>query len=145
VAWLSGFDGSSDLWTFWIFQAVFVSTAATIVSGAVAERTKFMGYLCYTILIAAVIYPVLGHWAWAGLASGLVDGFGGGQGWLEKRGFVDFAGSTVVYGVGGLCSGRSGRDWSPTGGRFASDGTPILIPRHNIPLVALGTLILIFG
>lgn len=145
MAWLSGFDGSSDLWTFWIFQAVFVSTAATIVSGAVAERTKFMGYLCYTILIAAVIYPVLGHWAWAGLASGLVDGFGGGQGWLEKRGFVDFAGSTVVYGVGGACALAGVVVIGARRGRFASDGTPILIPRHNIPLVALGTLILIFG
>lgn len=145
VTWLSSFDHTSPLWTFWIFQAVFVSTAATIISGAVAERTKFIGYLGYSVLVAAVIYPVLGHWAWAGLASGIEEGFGGGQGWLEARGFVDFAGSTVVHGVGGACALAGVLVVGARRGRFTSDGTPVLIAGHNIPLVALGTLILIFG
>lgn len=97
---LSGYiyaeDGSLDSWTFafLIFQTVFAATAATIVSGAVAERTKFHAYLIYTVCITAFIYPVFGSWAWGSLFAG--------DGWLENfgTGFVDFAGSTVVHSVG---------------------------------------------
>ncbi|MDA7887856.1 ammonium transporter [Akkermansiaceae bacterium] len=145
VTWLSSFDGSSGIWTFWIFQAVFVATAATITSGAMAERIKFSGYILYTIVISAVIYPVLGHWAWGSFGGGLADGFGGDPGWLEKMGFQDFAGSTVVHGLGGACALAGVLVVGPRKGRFSKDGTPLLISGHNIPLVALGTFILTFG
>src|SRR3989344_1492560 len=89
---LSAGKGGSDLWQygFFMFQLVFAATAATIVSGAVAERIKFSGYLIYTVIITAFIYPVIGHWIWGG-------------GWLSKLSspFIDFAGSTVVHSVGG--------------------------------------------
>jgi len=96
---LSDFSPDGDPWVlaFWMFQVVFAATAATIVSGAMAERTKFSGYLIYSVVISALIYPIFGAWAWGGL-------FNGG-GWLEKLGFIDFAGSTVVHSVGGWCAG----------------------------------------
>ncbi|WP_411826689.1 ammonium transporter [Luteolibacter sp. AS25] len=145
VAWLSSFSEDSRIWTFWLFQAVFVATAATIASGAMAERTKFVGYLIYSVMISALIYPILGHWAWGSFAGGLEEGFGGDAGWLEKLGFVDFAGSTVVHGVGGACALAGIMVLGARKGRFTSDGTPRLIAGHNIPLAALGTLILTFG
>jgi Amt family ammonium transporter len=145
IAWLSDFGGESRIWTFWLFQAVFVATAATIVSGAMAERTKFVGYIAYSILISGLIYPVLGHWAWGSFAGGLEEGFGGGQGWLEAMGFVDFAGSSVVHGVGGACALAGIIVLGARTGRFTKDGTPRLISGHNVPLAALGTLILTFG
>ncbi len=145
IQWLSNFQGGSDIWVFFIFQAVFVATAATIVSGAMAERTKFVGYVLYTILITAIIYPVLGHWAWGAGAGGLEENFGGTEGWLESKLFTDFAGSTVVHGVGGACALAGVLVVGPRRGRFAKDGTPLLITGHNIPLVALGTFLLIFG
>jgi Amt family ammonium transporter len=86
----SGNPGTPDgLWEFayWLFQVVFAATAATIVSGAMAERTKFTAYLIYSLAISAAIYPISGHWIWGG-------------GWISKLGFVDFAGSTVVHSVG---------------------------------------------
>lgn len=145
VIWLSSFDPSSPIWTFWIFQAVFVATAATITSGAMAERTKFSGYVLYTIIISAIVYPILGHWAWGSFAGDLGEDFGGTPGWLESIGFEDFAGSTVVHGVGGACALAGILIVGPRTGRFAKDGTPLLLAGHNIPLVALGTFILIFG
>lgn len=145
IAWLSDFSGESRLWTFWLFQAVFAATSATIVSGAMAERTKFVGYLAYTVLISGLIYPILGHWAWGSFAGGLEEGFGGGQGWLEAKGFVDFAGSSVVHGIGGACALAGIIVLGARTGRFTKDGTPRLIAGHNIPLAALGTLILAFG
>lgn len=92
---LSDFSPGSDPWVlaFWMFQVVFAATAATIVSGAMAERTRFSGYLIYSVILSALIYPVFGSWAWGSL-------FHGG-GWLENLGFIDFAGSTVVHSVGG--------------------------------------------
>lgn len=145
IAWLSDFGGESRIWIFWLFQAVFAATAATIVSGAMAERTKFVGYIAYTIIISGLIYPVLGHWAWGSFAGGLEEGFGGGEGWLEAMGFVDFAGSTVVHGVGGACALAGIIVLGARTGRFTKDGTPRLISGHNVPLAALGTLILTFG
>lgn len=86
---------SETLIIFFLFQMMFCGTAATLVSGAVAERTRYVGYVIITIVITLFIYPIVGHWAWAGILSG------NAAGWLEKLGFIDFAGSTIVHSVGG--------------------------------------------
>ncbi|MBD3181689.1 ammonium transporter [Candidatus Poribacteria bacterium] len=137
---LSAGDPSTGdgLWqiAFWLFQAVFAATAATIVSGAMAERTKFSGYLAYSAVITILIYPVVGHWIWGG-------------GWLSKLGMIDFAGSTVVHSVGGwaglmgaiVLGPRVGKYIDNNGGKKISKA----IPGHNIPLAALGVFILWFG
>ncbi|MBK1790505.1 ammonium transporter [Persicirhabdus sediminis] len=145
ITWLSTFNGDSQLWVFWIFQAVFVATAATITSGAMAERTTFIGYCAYTVLISGIIYPILGHWSWGSFAGDYAPGFGGTSGWLESLGFSDFAGSTVVHSIGGACALAGVLVIGPRKGRFAKNGDPLLISGHNIPLVALGTFILCFG
>jgi Amt family ammonium transporter len=130
---------ASDLnWTFWIFQCVFAGTAATIVSGAMAGRTKFTGYLCYSGVICAVIYPISGHWAWGSL-------FGVGEGWLEKMSFIDFAGSTVVHSCGGWLALAGAIVLGPRLGKYTPDGKSMPILGHNIPLAALGVFILWFG
>jgi ammonium transporter, Amt family len=116
----------------YFFQLVFCGVAATIVAGAVAERTKFVAYIFYTIVISAVIYPVVGHWIWGG-------------GWLGNLGFLDFAGSTVVHSTGGWLSLAGVIVLGPRLGKYKSDGTPKAIPGHNIPLAALGAFILWFG
>lgn len=141
--WLSDLPADSSLWAFWFFQVVFAGTACTIVSGSMAERTKFIGYLVYAAILGALIYPICGHWAWGSFAGGF--GWGGEKGWLEEMGFIDFAGSTVVHGVGGACALAGIMVVGPRQGRFAKDGTPILLAGHNIPLAALGTFILWFG
>lgn len=130
-------QGADWNWTFLIFQTVFAGTAATIVSGAMAERTKFAGYLAYSLFICAIIYPVFGSWAWGGLLDG--------GGWLEKLGFQDFAGSTVVHSVGGWLALAGAMVLGPRIGKYAPDGTPKAIPGHNIALAALGVFILWFG
>ncbi len=130
-------QGSSWNWTFLIFQTVFAGTAATIVSGAMAERTKFSGYIVYSLFICSLIYPVFGSWAWGGLFNG--------SGWLEKIGFVDFAGSTVVHSIGGWLALAGAIVLGPRIGKFAPDGTPRALPGHNITLAALGVFILWFG
>lgn len=136
---LSGYDGmSSDwIWTFLIFQTVFAATSATIVSGAMAERTKFSAYIIYSIVISALIYPIFGSWAWGGLLDG--------GGWLEKLGFVDFAGSTVVHSIGGWLALAGAVTLGPRIGKYGPDGSPRAIPGHNIALAALGVFILWFG
>ena len=116
----------------YFFQLVFCATAATIVSGAMAERTKFVSYLIYSIVISAVIYPVSGHWIWGG-------------GWLAEIGMWDFAGSTVVHSVGGWLALTGAIVLGPRIGKYAPDGTPKPIPGHSIPLAALGVFILWFG
>ncbi|MDD3185785.1 MAG: ammonium transporter [Anaerostipes sp.] len=116
---------------FMIFHTVFCATAATIVSGAMAERTKFSSYLCYSALISLVVYPITGHWIWGG-------------GWLANLGFHDFAGSTAVHSVGGWLALVGAATVGPRIGKFKADGTPKAIPGHNIALGALGVFILWF-
>lgn len=135
----SDFAKEKDPWlyAFWMFQVVFAATSATIVSGAMAERTKFASYLLYSAAISAFIYPVFGSWAWGGLFHG--------KGWLEKLGFIDFAGSTVVHSIGGWAALAGAIVLGPRIGKFGSDGKPKAIPGHNIPLATLGVFILWFG
>ena len=123
--------------TFLLFQMMFAATAATIASGAMAERTRYGAYLAGAVIICGVIYPVFGSWAWGGAY--------GGQGWLAKLGFIDFAGSTVVHSVGAWCALAGILVLGPRLGRFAPDGSPRLIPGHNLSLVTLGAFILWVG
>lgn len=130
----AGTDGFN--WAFLIFQTVFCATAATIVSGAMAERTKFGSYLIYTVAITTFVYPIFGSWAWGSL-------FDGG-GWLEKLGFHDFAGSTVVHSIGGWAALAGAIVLGPRIGKYKGNRiNPI--PGHNIPLAALGVFILWLG
>ncbi|WP_198543975.1 ammonium transporter [Petroclostridium xylanilyticum] len=117
---------------FIIFQTVFAATAATIVSGAMAERTKFLAYVIYSAVISLIIYPVVGHWTWGG-------------GWLSKMGFIDFAGSTVVHSVGGWAALVGAAIIGPRIGKYGENGKVYAIPGHNITLGALGVFILWFG
>jgi Amt family ammonium transporter len=126
-------------WTFLIFQTVFAATAATIVSGAMAERTKFVSYLIYSVVISLVIYPIYGSWAWGNLL--LTDN----NSWLAKIGFHDFAGSTVVHSIGGWLALAGAVMLGPRLGKYGKDGKPRAILGHNMPLAALGVFILWFG
>jgi Amt family ammonium transporter len=132
-----GFDGF--YFTFWFFQSVFAATAATIVSGGVAERTKFSTYILMSIIVTGFIYPISGHWAWGSLNGDA------SAGWLEGLGFMDFAGSTVVHSVGGWVALAGAMVVGPRLGKYGPDGKPNAIPGHNIPLGGLGVLILWFG
>ncbi|WP_456385441.1 ammonium transporter [Desulfolithobacter sp.] len=137
---LSGWTGpDGDPWVlaFWMFQCVFAATAATIVSGAVAERTKFTGYLVYSFVVCAFIYPIFGSWAWGSLLNG--------NGWLEGKGFIDFAGSTVVHSIGGWCALAGAIVLGPRKGKYGPKGEIRAIPGHNIPLAAIGVFILWLG
>ena len=134
---------NGDFWVFWIFQMMFVGTASTIASGAMSERTKFVGYIFYSVILAGAIYPLLGHWAWG--SQGAAFGLGGDKGWLEARGFLDFAGGTVVHGVGGACALAGVLVVGPRVGRFSPDGSPRLMVGHNLPLASLGLFLLWFG
>ena len=126
-------------WAFILFQTVFAATAATIVSGAMAERTKFTSYLIYTVVITAFVYPVFGCWAWNSLVPST------GAGWLSDMGFLDFAGSTVVHSIGGWAALAGAIVLGPRIGKYAKDGKINPIPGHNIPMGALGVFILWFG
>ncbi len=136
---LSDFVPGKDPWVlaFWMFQVVFAATSATIVSGAMAERTKFKSYLVYSFVVSAFIYPVFGSWAWGGL-------FHGG-GWLEKLGFIDFAGSTVVHSIGGWLALAGAIVLGPRIGKYDKEGRVKPIPGHNLPLATLGVFILWIG
>ncbi len=136
---LSDFGPGKDPWVlaFWMFQAVFAATAATIVSGAMAERTKFASYLVYSVLLTAFVYPIFGSWAWGSLYNG--------SGWLENLGFIDFAGSTVVHSVGGWVALAGAIVLGPRLGKYTKDGKLRPIPGHNLPLAALGVFILWLG
>jgi Amt family ammonium transporter len=137
---MAGTEPGADWnWTFLIFQTVFAATAATIVSGAMAERTKFISYLLYSVVISLVIYPIFGSWAWGNLL--LTDN----QSWLAVMGFHDFAGSTVVHSVGGWLALAGAIMLGPRLGKYGADGKPRAIMGHNLPLAALGVFILWFG
>ncbi len=114
------------------FQTVFAATAATIVSGAMAERTEFKAYLIFSIVITVLIYPISGHWTWGG-------------GWLSQLGFHDFAGSSIVHSVGGWVGLAGAAMIGPRLGKYKADGTPNAIPGHNLAYGALGVFILWFG
>ena len=129
-------------YTFWIFQVVFAATAATIVSGAMAERTKFVGYLAYSAVITMLIYPIFGHWAWGNL---LIGENGDSGAWLANMGFIDFAGSTVVHSVGGWAALAGAIVIGPRIGKFGKDGKVHPIPGHSLTLAALGVIILFVG
>jgi len=120
------------LYAFWLFQAAFAGAAATIVAGGVAERMKFSAYLLYAIVISALVYPIVGHWVWGG-------------GWLAELGFYDFAGSTVVHGVGGTAALVGSMMLGPRIGKFDKNGRPKVISGHSMPLAALGVFILWLG
>lgn len=119
------------LWVFAIFQTVFCATSATIVSGAMAERTKFSAYCVYSAAISLFIYPISGHWIWGG-------------GWLSQLGFHDFAGSTAVHMVGGICAMIGAKILGPRIGKYDKDGMPRAILGHNLTFAALGVFILWF-
>lgn len=114
------------------FQTVFCATAATIVSGAMAERTEFKAYLIFSIVISVLIYPVSGHWTWGG-------------GWLSQLGFHDFAGSSIVHSVGAWVGLAGASIIGPRIGKYNKDGKPNAIPGHNLTYGALGVFILWFG
>lgn len=130
---LSGYFNLSPA-TFFFFQAAFAATAATIVSGAMAERTKFKSYFVYSLVITALIYPVVLSWTWGG-------------GWLAQREFPfsDFAGSTIVHATGGWAALMGAIVLGPRIGKYGADGKPRAIPGHSIPFVVLGALILFIG
>jgi Amt family ammonium transporter len=123
--------GNIPIWAFWLFQAAFCGAAATIVAGAMAERMKFHAYLLYTIVISALVYPIIGHWVWSE------------AGWLYKLGFMDFAGSTVVHATGGWAAFIGAVLLGPRLGKY--NGQTKAIAGHSIPLAALGVFILWFG
>lgn len=138
---LSGFFLSGDAYDvttmeLWFFQMVFAATAATIVSGSLAERTRVPAYLAYSFLVSAIIYPIYGHWVWGG-------------GWLSTlpfgAGARDFAGSGVVHALGGMVALAGAALVGPRIGKFDAKGKARVIPGHNMTMVVLGTFILFFG
>lgn len=139
-AFIGGSDffvkGDNSLMRDWFFQVVFAATAATIVSGAMAERTKFVSYLIYSIFISGIIYPISGHWIWQG------------DGWLTALGFHDFAGSTVVHSVGAWAALAGSIVLGPRIGKYVKKNGKVTVKAivgHNLPLAALGVFILWFG
>lgn len=127
----NGVDSINN-YAFLFFQTVFCATSATIVSGAMAERTKFISYCIYSAVISAVIYPIAGHWIWGG-------------GWLAQLGFHDFAGSTAVHSIGGWCALVGATILGPRIGKYSKDGKSNAIPGHSLTLGALGVFILWMG
>lgn len=119
-------------WVDFLYQVMFAGAAATIVSGAVAERLKFNVYLIYTVVVTGLVYPISGHWHWGG-------------GWIAELGFVDFAGSTIVHAVGGFSALAAAWLLGPRIGKFNKDGSSNVIPGHSITLSALGVFILWTG
>ncbi len=131
-----GADGQT--YVDWVFQMVFAGTAATIVAGAVAERTKTQAYLAYSFIIGAIIYPLYGHWVWGGGWLGSLDAIG-------LPGAADYAGSGVVHAVGGFIALAGAVVVGARTGKFNADGSANHIPGHNVPYVIIGTFILFFG
>ena len=137
---LFGFADQPD-WAlaFFVFQAAFCGTAATIISGAVAERMKFIGYLITAFMASALLYPVFGHWAWGNLLRE------GNEVFLGSQGFIDFAGSTVVHGTGAWVALAAIIVLGPRKGRFGPDGRPVQFTGHNPALATFGVVILFLG
>ncbi len=132
VAYGDFFLGNPERSLEWFFQVVFAATAATIISGAMAERTKFSAYLLYTPFITGFIYPIVTHWVWGG-------------GWLDQIGYIDFAGSGVVHLTGGVAALAGVMVLGPRIGKYDANGKPLPIPGHSLMLGALGVFILWFG
>lgn len=125
-------DAGYTYWTDFIFQAMFAATAATIVSGAVAERIKLNSFLIFSVILVAFIYPITGMWKWGG-------------GWLDANGFYDFAGSTLVHAMGGAAALAAVIVLGARKGKYAKDGKIKPIPGHSMPLAAMGVFLLWFG
>jgi len=136
-AWMFDARGDASVGVFLLFQLMFCGTAATIVSGAVAERVAFSSYIVITIIISGLIYPIFGHWAWNSAQ------LGGGSGWLAELGFIDFAGSTVVHSVGGWVSLAAVLVIGPRMGRFKKGVA--MIRGHDLTMSTLGVMLLWFG
>ncbi len=130
-------DGGYTYWTDFLFQAMFAATAATIVSGAVAERVKLGSFMIFVIIYVGLVYPIVGSWQWGG---GFLSTLGGDEG-----GFYDFAGSTLVHSVGGWAALVFIYLLGSRIGKFGDEGKPKAIPGHNIPLAAIGVFILWLG
>lgn len=135
---LSGNNQSHET-AFFLFQAAFCGTAVTIISGAVAERMHFTGYIVIVILVSGITYPFFGHWVWNGAEHGVSNG------WLGQLGFIDFAGSSVVHSVGGWVSLAALLIVGPRAGRFPKHGVAHEISGHSIPLAILGVILLWIG
>ncbi|PWL38221.1 ammonium transporter [Flagellimonas aquimarina] len=131
-------DGGYTWWTDFLFQGMFAATAATIVSGAVAERIKLGGFMIFTLIYVGLVYPIVGSWQWGG-------GFLSSLSYGEAEGFYDFAGSTLVHSVGGWGALIAIYLLGSRIGKFGEDGKPKAIPGHNLPLAAAGVLILWLG
>lgn len=125
--------------TFFLFQVAFAGTAITIISGSLVERTTFLAYVVFSAIVGLLIYPVYGHWVWAGLLQP------GNEGWLASLGFRDFAGGTVVHTTGAWAALVGVSMVGPRIGRFRSNGSIRIFESFSIPMTALGTLILWFG
>ncbi len=123
---------SVPFWGKFFFQLVFCGTAATIVSGAVAERVKYVTFIIFSFILTLVIYPIVGHWVWGG-------------GWLADMGFMDFAGDSVVHSLGGWAALAGAWLLGPRIGKYAKDGTPQAIPGHNMSLAVIGLFVLWLG
>lgn len=132
VANLTGQYADYTYWSDFIFQAMFAATAATIVSGAVAERVKLPSFMIFAVLLVMISYPITGSWKW-------------GYGWLEALGFYDFAGSTIVHAVGGFAALACVIVLGPRRGKYQADGRMRAIPGHSMPLATIGVFLLWLG
>ncbi len=126
------YNAGYTVWTDFLFQGMFAATCATIVSGAMVERVKLLPFLIFTVLFVGILYPVIGSWKW-------------GTGWLDRMGFADFAGSTLVHAVGGAGALAGAMILGPRIGKYAKDGTVQPIPGHSMPLATIGVFLLWFG
>ena len=130
--------GGGQTYVDWVFQMVFAGTAATIVAGAVAERTRTQSYLAYSFMIGAIIYPLYGHWVWGGGWLGALDK-------IDLPAAADYAGSGVVHAVGGFIALAGAAVVGPRIGKYNADGSSNILSGHSVPFVVIGTFILFFG
>ena len=130
--WTGDFSGGYSASSDWFFQMVFVATAASIVSGTVAERIKLWPFMIFVVVLTGVLYPITGAWTWGG-------------GWLAEMGFADFAGSTIVHSVGGWAALTGAIILGARKGKYGADGSVHPMPGSNLPLATLGTFVLWLG